>query len=138
MKKRFKNHDARCNYYSSGFAVYWCERAESEYGFDMGSLNYLAFCVDAKITDIPAEIICNLQKVGGENIWDLVNKHYWKNSPRSEEDKQKWLQKYKDKVSESQLRKDIDWEKGYRRWLDSEAGKQMMSSLLSDLAKESA
>lgn len=95
-------------------------------------------CIDTKITDIPAEIIYNLQKVGGCDIWDLVNKYYWKSNPRTDEDKQRWLQKYAEKVSEIQLKKDIDWEKGYRKWLDSEAGKQAMSNLLSDLAKESA
>lgn len=113
MKKHFKSHDARCTYYSQ--VVSECERTEDKYGFSPGSLNYVAFCLDASITDIPAQNILNLQQLGQQNIFDLVVELYHKCS--SPPDRNEWLKKYGELVQQDKLKADIAWEKGYRKFL---------------------
>ena len=75
-KKRFKNHDARVNYYSASRTVASTDRAENEFMLPAGSLCSLAFHLDAKVDENPEITRQNIEFLAGLPIKEAIAKFY--------------------------------------------------------------
>ena len=75
-KKQFKNHDARCNYYSLSRIVASTNRTENEFMLPAGSVCSLCFHLDARVDENPEVTRKNIETLTGVSIQEAIAKFY--------------------------------------------------------------